>query len=135
MPLSVNATTWKLTPNVNNVAAELASLASRNKGIKSLIFAQTVPYAMSAQETAGEHLGEANIAFTEDEQHLYNLTLDELGDESALYIDAVEGKFARWPSLCHHGLLLPTERQLHESLFKRPDGVSVLVATSTLAQG
>ncbi|KUY66400.1 hypothetical protein [Burkholderia cepacia] len=61
--------------------------------------------------------------------------LDELGDESALYIDAIEGKFVRWPSLCHHGLLLPTERQLHESLFKRPDGVSVLVATSTLAQG
>lgn len=135
MLLSVNATTWKLTPNVNNVAAELASLASRNEGIKSLIFAQTIPYAMSAQETAGEHLGEANIAFTEDERHLYTLTLDELGDESALYVDAIEGKFARWPSLCHHGLLLPTERQLHESLFRRPDGVSVLVATSTLAQG
>lgn len=135
MLLSVNATTWKLTPNVNSVAAELASLASRNEGIKSLIFAQTVPYAMSVQETAGEHLGEANIAFTEDEQHLYSLTLDELGVESALYIDTAEGKFARWPSLCHHGLLLPAERQLHESLFKRPDGVSVLVATSTLAQG
>lgn len=133
--LSVNATTWKLTPNVNSVAAELASLASRNEGIKSLIFAQTVPYAMSVQETAGEHLGEANIAFTENEQHLYSLTLDELGDESALYIDTAEGKFAQWPSLCHHGLLLPAERQLHESLFKRPDGVSVLVATSTLAQG
>ena len=135
MHLSVNAKTWKLTPNVNSVAAELASLASRNKGIKSLIFAQTIPYAISAQETAGKQLGEANIAFTEDEQHLYNLTLDELGDETALYIDSVEGRFARWPSLCHHGLLLPTERQLHESLFKRPDGVSVLVATSTLAQG
>lgn len=135
MLLSVNPTTWKLTPNVNSVAAELASLASRNEGIKSLIFAQTVPYAMSAQETAGEHLGETTIAFTEDEQHLYNLALDEMGDKSALYVDAVEGKFARWRSLCHHGLLLPTERQLHESLFRRPDGVSVLVATSTLAQG
>lgn len=135
MLLSVNSTTWKLTPNVNSIAAELASLASRNDGVKSLIFAQTIPYAMSAQETAGKHLGEAKIAFTEDEQHLYNLAHDELGDESALYIDAVEGKFARWPSLCHHGLLLPAERQLHESLFKRPDGVSVLVATSTLAQG
>lgn len=135
MLLSVNATTWKLTPNVNSVAAELASLASRTQGVKSLIFAQTVPYAISAQEIAAAHLGETKIAFTEDEQRLYNLTLDELGDESALYIDAVEGKFARQLSLCHHGLLLPTERQLHESLFKRPDGVAVLVATSTLAQG
>lgn len=135
MLLSVNSTTWKLTPNVNSVAAELASLASRNEGVKSLIFAQTIPNAMSAQEAAGKHLGQANIAFTEDEQHLYNLALEELGDESALYVDVVEGKAARWPSLCHHGLLLPTERQLHESLFQRPDGVSVLVATSTLAQG
>jgi hypothetical protein len=133
--LSVNSTTWKLTPNVNSVAAELAALASRNEGIKSLVFAQTIPYAMSVQKTAGESLGEANIAFSEVEQHLYNLTLDEIGDGAALYIDTTEGKFARWPSLCHHGLLLPTERQLHESLFKRPDGVSVLVATSTLAQG
>ncbi|CUA82914.1 Helicase conserved C-terminal domain [Gulbenkiania indica] len=116
-------------------AIQLAALASRNEGIKSLIFVQTIPYAVSAQETAGAHLGEANIPFTQDEQHLYNLTLDELGEESALYIDSVEGRFARWPSLCHHGLLLPTERQLHESLFKRPDGVAVLVATSTLAQG
>lgn len=135
MLLSVSATTWKLTPNVNSVAAELAALASRNEGIKSLVFAQTIPYAMSAQRTAGEHLGEVKIAFTDAEQNLYNLMLDELGDESALYIDTVEGKFARWSSLCHHGLLLPAERQLHESLFKRPDGVSVLVATSTLAQG
>lgn len=135
MLLSVNATTWRLTPNVNSVAAELASLASRNKGVKSLIFAQTIPYAMSAQEAAGKHLGEANIALTVEERHLYSLALDELGDESALYVDVVAGRVARWPSLCHHGLLLPTERQLHESLFQRPDGVSVLVATSTLAQG
>ena len=135
MLLSVNATTWKLTPNVNSVAAELASLASRNTGVKSLIFAQTIPYAMSAQAAAGKHLGVASITLTENERHLYNLALDELGNESALYVDIVEGKFVRWPSLCHHGLLLPTERQLHESLFKRPDGVSVLVATSTLAQG
>ncbi|GAB2740091.1 hypothetical protein GCM10027019_19890 [Melaminivora jejuensis] len=135
MLLSVSPTTWRLTPNVNRVAAELAALSSRSEGSKALIFAQTVPYAMSAQEIAGQHLGEANIAFTEEEQHLYDLTRDELGDDSALYIDVVEGTRVRWASLCHHGLLLPTERQLHESLFKRPDGVSVLVATSTLAQG
>nr|WP_256490850.1 DEAD/DEAH box helicase [Sphaerotilus sp. FB-5] len=135
MLLSINAKTWKLTPNVNSVAAEIASLASRKEGVKSLIFAQTIPYAISAQDAAGRHLGEANIALTEDERHLYNLALDELGDESALYIEVVGMTVARWPSLCHHGLLLPTERQLHESLFQRPNGVSVLVATSTLAQG
>lgn len=35
----------------------------------------------------------------------------------------------------HHGLLLREERELHESLFRRPDGIKVLFATSTLAQG
>jgi hypothetical protein len=38
-------------------------------------------------------------------------------------------------SACHHGLLILQERQLHEDLFRRADGVNVLVATSTLAQG
>lgn len=133
--LSVSPTTWKLTPNANSMAAEIAALASRNDGVKTLIFAQTIPNVMSAQKISGERLGATSIDLTEEEQHLYKQTLDEIGDESALYIDVVEGKAARWPSLCHHGLLLPTERQLHESLFRRPDGVSVLVATSTLAQG
>lgn len=135
MPLSVNAKTWRLTPNANGIAAELASLASRSSGVKSLIFAQTIPYAMSAQESSERHLGEVNIVLTEEEQLLYRLTLDELGSEALLYIDVSEGKFVRSPSLCHHGLLLPTERRLHEALFKRPNGVSILVATSTLAQG
>lgn len=135
MLLSVSGTTWKLTPNANSMASELAALASQNEGVKTLIFAQTIPNVMSAQKTAGERLGETRIALNEEELHLYKQTLDELGDDSALYIEAVEGKAARWFSLCHHGLLLPSERQLHESLFKRPDGVSVLVATSTLAQG
>src|SRR3546814_12217658 len=35
----------------------------------------------------------------------------------------------------HHALLLREERDLHESLFKRADGIDVLFATSTLAQG
>lgn len=37
--------------------------------------------------------------------------------------------------MCDHALLLREERELHESLFRRPDGIKVLFATSTLAQG
>lgn len=135
MLLSVSPKTWQLTPNANSMAAELAALASRSDGVKTLIFAQTIPNVISAQKIAGERLGATSIRLTANELLLYKQTLEELGDESALYIDVTEGKSARWPSLCHHGLLLPSERQLHESLFKRSDGVSVLVATSTLAQG
>jgi replicative superfamily II helicase len=133
--LSASPTTWKLTPNANSIASELAALASRSHGVKTLIFAQTIPNVLSAQKSAGESLGKRAIDLTDDEIRLYQQTLNEIGDESALYLNAIGGKTVHWPSLCHHGLLLPTERQLHESLFRRPDGVSVLVATSTLAQG
>lgn len=133
--LSVSDSTWGLTANANRVAAELASYASRNAGIKTLVFAHTVPLAVSTQKAAGRRLGEKNIPFTVDEQQLYDLSLAEIGDRSALYIESDDETSSKWSSLCHHGLLLPSERQLHESLFRRPDGVSVLVATSTLAQG
>lgn len=141
LPLSEKETllsvsdTWGLTANANSVASEIASFASRTNGIKTLVFTHTVPLAVSAQKATGKHLGEKNIPLLEDEQALYELALEEVGDASALYIETVEGKSAKWSSLCHHGLLLPAERQLHEALFRRKDGVSVLVATSTLAQG
>lgn len=133
--LSVSDETWGLTANANSVAAELACFASRNDGIKTLVFAHTVPLAVSTQKKVGKHLGPTNIPFSIDEQALYELACKEVGDTSALYIETVKGKAAKWSSLCHHGLLLPAERQLHESLFRRADGVPVLVATSTLAQG
>lgn len=133
--LSVSPESWRLTANANNVAAELASFASRSSGIKTLVFAHTVPLAVSTQESAGKLLGEKDIPFTDEEKLLYELVLAEVGDAGALYMEANSGTGVRRNSLCHHGLLLPMERKLHESLFRRPDGVSVLVATSTLAQG
>ena len=134
MPLGISPTTWGLTANANRVAAGLAALASSNRRTKSLIFAQTIVNAYSAQKSAGALLGGSPIPLTEEEQHLYSLSLTEMGRSSALYVEVEDGS-VKLPSLCHHGLLLPTERQLHESLFRRPDGVPVLVATSTLAQG
>lgn len=37
--------------------------------------------------------------------------------------------------VAHHGLLLPIERQLNETLFKAKDGIHAIVATARLAQG
>ena len=45
-----------------------------------------------------------------------------------------DGSF-RMGAASHHALLLREERLLHEFLFKRKDGIDVLFATSTLAQG
>ncbi len=57
------------------------------------------------------------------------LAIAELGGDEFTYCE-LEGCVAS-----HHGLLLPSERSVNESLFRRPDGINVLVATSTLAQG
>jgi hypothetical protein len=99
------------------------------------VFTQTITLAQSAAATISAALGDPECSLTEEEQRLYEITRDEMGGEAHLYISIAEN--SRLASSCvpHHGLLLPTERQLHEALFRRPDGIQVLVATSTLAQG
>ena len=63
------------------------------------------------------------------------MAVDEAGGANRVYLEVDASGNLVSSSACHHGLLLPAERHLHESLFKRPDGIDVLVATSTLAQG
>jgi hypothetical protein len=63
------------------------------------------------------------------------MAADEAGGADHLYLTVSDEGVFRDASACHHGLLIPHERHLHEGLFRRADGVNVLVATSTLAQG
>lgn len=53
----------------------------------------------------------------------------ELGGEKYSYL------FESNSATVHHGNLLPEERIISEHYFKSKDGVNVLVATPTLAQG
>ncbi|MFM0363053.1 DEAD/DEAH box helicase [Paraburkholderia sediminicola] len=124
---------WYLTPNGNQVAAAIAQATAR-QGLKTLVFTQTVPLANSASNILSQELGQPNCLLSADELELYLTAAGELGGEDHLYLRVDEGKLSS-SSACHHGLLLPAERNLHESLFRRKDGVNVLVATSTLAQG
>lgn len=80
-------------------------------------------------------LGDATCKLREDELHLYNTAVSEAGGRENLYLRVDEDGVLLSSSACHHGLLMSTERNLHEALFRRPDGINVLVATSTLAQG
>ncbi|MBR0974550.1 DEAD/DEAH box helicase [Bradyrhizobium japonicum] len=80
------------------------------------------------------HLLQA-IRLTEEEQALYRSAVEEIGDAEYLYVKVTPEGSLLDASACHHGLLIIQERQLHEELFRRQDGVNVLVATSTLAQG
>jgi hypothetical protein len=124
---------WYLTPNANQVAASVAGGAAKQR-LKTLIFTQTIPLVGGAIKTVSAQLGSANCALTAEEKHLYATIVDELGDASRLYID-VENDLLISAAVSHHGLLLPAERNLHESLFRRKDGANVIIATSTLAQG
>ncbi|RZU65135.1 RAD3-like DEAD/DEAH box helicase [Microterricola gilva] len=123
---------WHLVPNSNAVAAAIAS-ASASSGLKVLVFAQSVGWAVSIAN---------QIALTRDsvvelnpaERRLLERSVEELGDPNALYLE-VSDDGTVGPVAVHHGLLLPTERRLHESLYSRASGIPVMVATSTIAQG
>jgi superfamily II DNA/RNA helicase len=125
---------WYLTPNGNQVASAIAESTARQR-FKTLVFTQTIPLTNSAANSLSRRLGRPSCALTEDEKRLYTVAVDEAGGADRVYIEVDAAGELVSSSACHHGLLLPAERHLHESLFKRPDGINVLVATSTLAQG
>ncbi|PWB98221.1 DEAD/DEAH box helicase [Salinibacterium hongtaonis] len=123
---------WWLTPNANVVAAQLASAAA-DANLKTLVFTQQVTHSVSLARGVVT-TSHPPVELNEHELRLVRRSVEILGDESALYLD-IEGGSVKSPAIPHHGLLLPDERRLHESLYRRRDGVPVMVATSTVAQG
>lgn len=126
--------TWYLTPNGNKLASALA-VATARQNLKTLVFVQTIPLANAATKVVNDGVVAAEAVLTSAESALLTEAIEELGDVSHSYISTNDAGRIESASVCHHSLLLPAERQLHESLFRRPDGVKVMVATSTLAQG
>ncbi len=118
----------RLTANRNKVAAVLAKDAVK-ASLKTLVFAATKRECDSiVTESAVERVN-GEIAWTEYESTLIDLINTEFGSNEHSYANINSS------GLQHHGLLIREERLLHESLFQRQDGVNLLVATSTLAQG
>ena len=130
--LGVNKT-WKLTPNSGEISAAIGS-KSAQMGVKTLIFFQTIKNANSAANKVNCRLEKTKIELTPNEASLHRAAVQEFGDSDCLYLASKDGVVETRTSI-HHGLLLPEERKLVESLYKRPNGLSVLCATSTLAQG
>ncbi|MEJ8825878.1 DEAD/DEAH box helicase [Variovorax humicola] len=126
--------TWYLTPNGNKLASTVA-VATAAQNLKTLVFVQTIPLANAATKAVNVGANASETALTPAESALLAEAIEELGDVSHSYISTNGSGRIESASVCHHSLLLPAERQLHESLFRRPDGVNVMVATSTLAQG
>ena len=126
---------WYLTPNGVQVSQKLAEEISK-KGLKTIVFIQTIPWVISANNSVCANLVGAGCVLSKAERANYDAAKDELGDADHLYICVDEdANTLKSSSACHHGHLLSFERELHESLFKRKDGINVLIATSTLSQG
>ncbi|MBR9653583.1 DEAD/DEAH box helicase [Thalassovita aquimarina] len=126
---------WYLTPNGLQVSADLAE-ASAKRDLKTIVFVQTIPNAISTDKSVSKRLDADTLNLTDDEKQLLALVEEEVGGAAHTYLHLSKGSdHPANSSVCHHGHLLPLERRLHEAIFKRSDGVNVLVATSTLSQG
>ncbi len=125
---------WRLTPNGNRLGAALAASAAASH-IKTLVFVGSEVLAHSGAKEFKKDLPGRDIALTEDERKLYDLASEEMGGADFCYLKLDHDGLFRGGATSHHALLLREERHLHESLFKRKDGIDALFATSTLAQG
>jgi hypothetical protein len=125
---------WYLTPNGNETSCAIAAAAA-SAGMKTLVFVQTTVFCESCVKDYPARVAASQITLTEEEQKWRTLAEEEMGEADYCYMKLAADGTLRNGSASHHALLLREERELHESLFRRPDGIRVLFATSTLAQG
>jgi len=123
-------TRWQLNPNKTEIAAHLAARCAQ-RGLRVLLFGQTIPITANLAQLVEERLQPImqSAALLEDEANLQHWATIEVGTTEALYC------CPHHLAGCHHGDMLPVERELVERLFRRPDGIRALAATTTLAQG
>ncbi|HEY2664210.1 MAG TPA: DEAD/DEAH box helicase, partial [Candidatus Binataceae bacterium] len=125
---------WYLTPNGNQTSGAIAA-AAVGAGMKTLVFVQTTVFCESCVNAFPARIEPNEVALTEEEQRWRELTVEEMGGAEYCYLKVDDDGLVRTGAASHHALLLREERELHESLFRRPNGVRALFATSTLAQG
>jgi len=115
------------TPNANEVGASFAASAAR-AGLKTIMFVNQADHAPTTARKICACLPAVG-ALTETENDLWQDIIAELGGAQHSLLDPTA------PALPHNGDMIATERRMAESLFRRRDGASVIVATPTLAQG
>lgn len=122
---------WYLTPNKFEVASSLVSKFIL-MGLKVLVFVDTpkntIGTAKKISQKISSTIGNRKNLYEKYSDYLSNLAL-ELGKQEFAFLskDGLVG--------VHHGNMLPKERILCENLFKQKDGLQVIVATPTIAQG
>ena len=121
--------TWYPTPNKNGVASQLAAQCVR-LGLKVLLFVQSTRDTGAVAHRIDELVsaGSTPFEFNSTEKRLFEIAIEEIGSvEAAVFPSGCAG--------CHNANLIPVERELTESLFRRRGGINALAATPTLAQG
>lgn len=131
---STGTGTWYLTPNGNEVSTAIAA-GSVGAGMKTLVFVQSTTACAKCVRGFAAHLTPQTVTLTDEEAAWRALVVEEMGGAEHCYLAVDDDGKVRGGAASHHALLLANERELHESLFKRKDGIHALFATSTLAQG
>lgn len=124
-------TGWQLTSNRNKIASDLAIHFSK-LGLKTLVFVDNPRVTNSTARTISSSLDDNSAIYNDyvlRNKSIINSLEQELGDINHSYFHDCHSVGV------HHGLLLPIERSLIENYFKKSNGLQVLVATATLAQG
>lgn len=115
------------TPNANEVGASFAASAAR-AGLKTIMFVNQADHAPTTAKKIKTGIAAVG-ALTESENDLWQDIIAEMGEAQHSLLDPTA------PALPHNGDMISIERRMAESLFRRRDGASVIVATPTLAQG
>lgn len=119
---------WYLTPNCNKVAVGLATKFAR-LGLKTIVFALNTIAADAICKELYTTLGLDKSGLLQSQNSKFAPIIMELGDMRFSYLNECRA------ATVHHSLLLPEERLLSEWFFTNKDGVNVIAATPTIAQG
>lgn len=125
---------WYLTPNGNETSGAIAA-ASVSAGMKTLVFVQTTVFCEKCVKDFRARLTVRPVSLSAEEKAWHGYAVEEMGGPEHCYLQLDEDGLLQAGAASHHALLLREERELHEALFKRRDGIDALFATSTLAQG
>lgn len=116
-----------LRPNANVVSAAIAT-ASAKQGLKTIVFVTTAQQTITNAARIADALPQVG-PHTAYELELRKAIDEEMGPRGQ---SLVPSQAAAVP---HSADLLPIERKLVETYYRRKDGASVIVATTTLSQG
>jgi hypothetical protein len=113
--------------NGTEIAKKIA-IASVNSGYKTIVFINTAPSTYTSARDVQASLPNT-VNYTAHEQLLLSAIENEIGSLNGSMLENMKS------AVPHNARLIGFERRLAESLYKRPDGASVIFATTTLSQG